>query len=800
MHSHDGVNFNFPDLNADGAHPIIDLTPHLRINPREDGTNTTDLEVGQMYPSSNIIEIEDKILVYYTVREDTHYESFAGSKSGFYVAELRVDGFAGLRTAGGETGELLTRKLTIPAAARGLLINADVEGSLKVQVLDPLGELLGESTLFTGDEVNHRLEWEDVHFVDFAGDEVQLRFEIEDGELFSFSFTSTRVELSVEHSDYEGLSDTERIDQAVADAAAMGAQLVFGARTYYYEGQKVIDHDIDWLGSQGEIFSEDETLIRISGRWTFSIPGSPLGPARVRGIAIDGDRSFTGDMIRVSSRFTIDLTTDPLFAEWGAIEFDNCHFMGALHEQGSDAGRVLALRDERGSVRFVNGSISNAHSTAPIEEDGGWRNWPSIRGFDATGFEGTLEMRNVDIFDIGHEVAYASGQKVWESPPAGRLHPGGQDIDAWQLSGSQGQGTTLMDDVRFRSISGSYMKVSQHGGTLDLRNLDLHVRANEPTGGRLIRLQSHGDGHQRNGTMDQVRFRIDRSQDLTHLGDGSALQMLMSFSGNLPEESFHVSNTIVEIGKDQENPVYLSGQAIFGYHRTTAAKHGLVIENTRVDVPGGIRYFFRNSTSAVNSEARARRSMAEVTFKDNEDIDNVRYFYYVYPHEFSCWDREYTYNKIHLEGNNSFLDRDGMLQEVVPEVGAPGIWYRFPCPVEGSEVLEKFIFEFTLDGIPTNIGFEEESVALPDRVQLDQNYPNPFNPSTQIRFSLPEHQHVTLKIFDITGRFIATLVDGPLPAGVHTKRFHADNLSSGLYLYRLQAGEKTLMRRMMFVK
>ena len=89
---------------------------------------------------------------------------------------------------------------------------------------------------------------------------------------------------------------------------------------------------------------------------------------------------------------------------------------------------------------------------------------------------------------------------------------------------------------------------------------------------------------------------------------------------------------------------------------------------------------------------------------------------------------------------------------------------------------------------------------LPDRVYLEQNYPNPFNPATQIRFSLPEPMPVTLEVFDVTGRHIETLADRPMAAGSHTLTFNAEQLSSGIYLYRLQAGDQRFTRRMMFVK
>ncbi len=93
-----------------------------------------------------------------------------------------------------------------------------------------------------------------------------------------------------------------------------------------------------------------------------------------------------------------------------------------------------------------------------------------------------------------------------------------------------------------------------------------------------------------------------------------------------------------------------------------------------------------------------------------------------------------------------------------------------------------------------------ESEELPTEVQLWGNYPNPFNPETTIRYALPQAGQVHLAVYDLLGHEVATLVDQSKPAGNHTVRFGADNLPSGLYVYRLQAQDKTIVRTMILVK
>jgi hypothetical protein len=97
------------------------------------------------------------------------------------------------------------------------------------------------------------------------------------------------------------------------------------------------------------------------------------------------------------------------------------------------------------------------------------------------------------------------------------------------------------------------------------------------------------------------------------------------------------------------------------------------------------------------------------------------------------------------------------------------------------------IEDVLVDGIPT------ESV-------LDQNYPNPFNPSTTIRFALKEPAPVSLTVFDVQGRQVAELVNRQMGIGIHEVDFGANDLPSGVYLYRLEAGEFVKMRSMVLTK
>ena len=90
--------------------------------------------------------------------------------------------------------------------------------------------------------------------------------------------------------------------------------------------------------------------------------------------------------------------------------------------------------------------------------------------------------------------------------------------------------------------------------------------------------------------------------------------------------------------------------------------------------------------------------------------------------------------------------------------------------------------------------------ALPEQLVLEAAYPNPFNPATTIGYALPEAEHVHLVVVDVTGRVVATLVDGAQAAGHHTVRFDASGLPSGVYLYRMTAGPHTLTNKVLLMK
>lgn len=109
--------------------------------------------------------------------------------------------------------------------------------------------------------------------------------------------------------------------------------------------------------------------------------------------------------------------------------------------------------------------------------------------------------------------------------------------------------------------------------------------------------------------------------------------------------------------------------------------------------------------------------------------------------------------------------------------------------------------QFDYIAVPTNLVTDVENIAaIPAEFTLAQNYPNPFNPSTLISYNLPKTALVTLKIYDILGREVSTLVNRTESAGSYKVEFNAGRVSSGVYFYRLSAGGFVQIKKMLLLK
>jgi hypothetical protein len=132
-------------------------------------------------------------------------------------------------------------------------------------------------------------------------------------------------------------------------------------------------------------------------------------------------------------------------------------------------------------------------------------------------------------------------------------------------------------------------------------------------------------------------------------------------------------------------------------------------------------------------------------------------------------------------------------------------WDDFPphyyslAGADSLPVSMAFFFQLhaTIQDLPSA---SEEPLELPAAWSLDQNYPNPFNPLTEIRFAMPRAEFVMLKVYNLLGQEVATLVDGLMQPGVHHATFDGANLASGVYLYRVKSASFSATRKMLMMK
>src|SRR5205085_12490134 len=103
-------------------------------------------------------------------------------------------------------------------------------------------------------------------------------------------------------------------------------------------------------------------------------------------------------------------------------------------------------------------------------------------------------------------------------------------------------------------------------------------------------------------------------------------------------------------------------------------------------------------------------------------------------------------------------------------------------------------------GNDTLVGISNHNNEIPSTYSLAQNYPNPFNPSTQISFGLPKTGHVELKVYDIAGREVATILNEIRQAGNYNVEFNASEFASGVYFYTIRSNDFTETKKMVLIK
>jgi hypothetical protein len=127
-------------------------------------------------------------------------------------------------------------------------------------------------------------------------------------------------------------------------------------------------------------------------------------------------------------------------------------------------------------------------------------------------------------------------------------------------------------------------------------------------------------------------------------------------------------------------------------------------------------------------------------------------------------------------------------------------WIDFETDVFGFPLSAHGSFNVPYCSSPASSLTDNSYRDLPISFELHQNYPNPFNPSTKIQFALPKPEHVTLDVYNTLGQKVETLLNSKMNAGSHDVEFDASALPSGIYFYRIQAGEFSQVRKMVLLR
>ena len=115
--------------------------------------------------------------------------------------------------------------------------------------------------------------------------------------------------------------------------------------------------------------------------------------------------------------------------------------------------------------------------------------------------------------------------------------------------------------------------------------------------------------------------------------------------------------------------------------------------------------------------------------------------------------------------------------------------------------MKKSLLLITFFVVLTSLGFAQENdISTAIEFSLEQNYPNPFNPTTTIKYSLHSTSSVQLKVYNVLGNEIATIVNEELPAGDYSLNYDASNLPSGIYFYTLTTNDFSKTKKMTLVK
>lgn len=258
--------------------------------------------------------------------------------------------------------------------------------------------------------------------------------------------------------------------------------------------------------------------------------------------------------------------------------------------------------------------------------------------------------------------------------------------------------------------------------------------------------------------------------------------------GKIAEEKLDISGagsvTWADYDGDGDLDIIITGAGSKVLSNTTA------IKNTAPSVPENLMFEVADDTVKLswNPSTDAQTPSPSLTY-------NVRIGTSAGASDILSANADLSTGKLKILANGNAGYKTRLLLQGLPN----GTYFWQVQAVDNSFLGSPFSAEAQFEVI-TSLVSNEIIEDLPTKVALEQNYPNPFNPSTTISYSVPKEANVSLQVFDITGRLVGTLVQQRKAAGNHTIAFDAQNLSSGVYIYRLQIGNQLITKKMTLIK
>ena len=217
----------------------------------------------------------------------------------------------------------------------------------------------------------------------------------------------------------------------------------------------------------------------------------------------------------------------------------------------------------------------------------------------------------------------------------------------------------------------------------------------------------------------------------------------------------------------------------------------------RIDKENGLAYRFDNECTNPDSEKVIENFTAEI----GDSLLIQRYTF--------CWDsiltvfsQEEIENVLGENRNIRTFEYNWLMSYVYKMAKGIGIYsvHQGYCFGYTNSFLKGCVIGGVVYGDTLVTSVDDDKEAIPIEFSLAQNYPNPFNPSTIIQYAISSRQFVTLKVYDVLGNEIATLVNEEKPAGEYEVEFDGSNLSSGIYFYRLTSGSNIKTKKMVLIR